>query len=184
MLYIEAIGYVVGINDPFNYSLPEKKSGLLWEIRMEKLEWDESFCINVNDMDKRMEVFFQLVNRLGELKEVKRKKEDDFDNIAEALADITEFMREHFNHEERLLVRHKYPELNYHKKEHKKFLKKVMAFRRLFPEEPEKISADAYGYVGGWIMDHIKNDDMRFAPYVRVQEFLNEQKTLGRRGRS
>ena len=151
---------------------------------MEIIEWEESLSIDVDDMDERMKVFFQFVNKLGELTIVKRKKEEDYEHIGEALADVSEFMRGHFNMEENLLLKYKYPELAYHQRRHKRFLKKVMAFRRLFADEPEKISLDAHSYIQQWIIDHIINDDKRFAPYVRVQKFLNEQKAQGRRGRS
>lgn len=150
---------------------------------MEKLEWDDTLNIDVFDMDDRMKQFFVYVNKLIEFKNIKRKKEEDYDSIGETLADISEYIRQHFNHEERLLTQYRYPEFAAHKKEHRRFVKKILAFRRLFSEDPDKIYNDCIDYIREWIVVHINEDDKRYAPFVRVQKYLNDHNISTRRGR-
>lgn len=151
---------------------------------MEVLAWDDSFKIQIPLIDERNQRFMEIAAKLEELNAVKRKKEEDFDNIGEALADIMEFARMHFNEEEKILVGKQYPELNQHKREHKKFIKKIMAFRRLFSEDPGKVADEALKYVKVWLPWHIKELDARYAPFIRVQNYLAECQAMGRRGRS
>lgn len=150
---------------------------------MEKLEWDDSLNINVFDIDQRMKTFFDFINKFSEFESIKRKKEEDYDAIGEALADVSEYIRQHFNHEEKLLTQYRYPEFSSHKKEHRRFVKKILAFRRLYSEDPDKIYTDSLKYIREWIVDHIKEDDMRYAPFIRVKKYLTDQSSSGRRGR-
>ncbi len=151
---------------------------------MEVLAWDDSFKIEIPLIDERNQHFMKIAAKLEELNAVKRKKEEDFDSIGEALADVMEFARMHFNEEEKILVSKQYPELNQHRQDHKRFIKKVMAFRRLFSEDPGKVSDDLVEYVKEWLPLHIKEQDSRYAPFIRVQNYLADCQALGRRGRS
>ena len=151
---------------------------------MEGLAWDDSCRIQIPLIDERNQRLVEIAMKLQELTAVKRKKEEDFENIGEVLADIMEFARMHFNEEERILVGKQYPELNQHKREHKRFIKKIMGFRRLFSEDPAKVSEDALAYVISWLPAHIKEEDARYAPFIRVQNYLAECQAMGRRGRS
>ena len=151
---------------------------------MEALVWDDSCVIQIPLIDERNQKFMELAVRLQELNAIKRKKEEDFDKIAEALADIMEFARLHFSEEEKILVSKQYPELNQHKREHKSFIKKVMGFRRILSEEPGKVADDALEFVQEWLPRHIKEEDARYAPFLRVQSYLAECQAMGRRGRS
>ncbi|WP_300668972.1 bacteriohemerythrin [Desulfoluna sp.] len=151
---------------------------------MEGLAWDDSCKIQISLMDERNQRLMEIAAKLVELNAVKRKKEEDFEAIGEVLADMMEFARMHFNEEEKLLVGKQYPELNQHRREHKKFIKKMMGFRRLFSEDPGKVTDDAVGYVKEWLPSHIKEEDARYAPFVRVQNYLAECQAMGRRGRS
>ena len=151
---------------------------------MEVLAWDDSFKIGIPLIDERNQRFMEIAAKLEELNAVKRKKEEDFDSIGESLADVMEFARMHFNEEEKILVGKQYPEVNQHRQDHKQFVKKMMTFRRLFSEEPVQVTDDVVAYVREWLPAHIKEQDSRYAPFIRVQNYLAECQALGRRGRS
>lgn len=151
---------------------------------MEVLAWDDSFKIEIPLIDERNQHFMKIVVRLEELNAIKRKREEDFDSIGEVLADIMEFAKMHFNEEERILVSEQYPEVNQHRQAHKRFIKKIMAFRRLFSEDPGKVADDVVEYARAWLPLHIKEQDSRYAPFIRVQNYLADYQAMGRRGRS
>lgn len=147
---------------------------------MTLLEWNDALNINIKDIDDRMRALFEMMNRYLAYDD-KKRKEEDYDEIGEVLADVSEAVRQHFNYEEKILTRYRYPELAGHKKEHRRFVKKILAFRRVFSEEPEKIYTDSVKYMQEWILKHIESSDMRYAPFVRVQKYLNESSAHGRR---
>lgn len=148
---------------------------------MDKLEWDDSLNINVLDLDEKMKNFFSVLNRFFEFQSIKRKKEEDYDAILEVFADLSEYVNQHFRYEEMLLSQYYYPEYKQHQKEHQRFVKRMLGYRRLFSDEPEKAYGDAVKYAGEWIMKHIKEDDIQYAPFIRVQKHLNDNKVPRKR---
>jgi hemerythrin len=149
---------------------------------MTKLEWNDALNINVSDFDDKMKMLFSQINRYLEY-DGKKIKEEDHEDIAEVLADVSEAVRIHFGNEEMLLTQYRYPEFSGHKKEHRRFLKKILAFRRVFSEDPDKIYKDSAKYLREWLVRHIQDEDMRYAPFIRVQKYLNEHQAMSRRGR-
>ena len=149
---------------------------------MSLLEWKDALNIEINEIDDRMKALFEMMNRYLAY-DSKKRKEEDYDEIGEVLADVSEAVRQHFNYEEKVLTQYRYPEIAGHKKEHRRFVKKILAFRRVYSEEPEKIYKDSVKYIQEWLVKHIEDSDMRYAPFVRVQKYLNESSAQNRRGR-
>ncbi len=148
---------------------------------MDKLMWDTSLNINVLDLDDKMQNFFGVLNRFYEFESIKRKKEEDFDAILEVFADLAEYINQHFKYEERVLTQYSYPEFKQHQKEHQRFIKRMLGYRRLFSDEPDKAYNEAVKYSRQWIVGHVKEDDSRYAPFVRVQKHLNDNKVPQKR---
>lgn len=140
---------------------------------MSLLEWNDALNIDITDIDERMKALFECINRYLEY-DSKKRKEEDYDEIGEVLADVSEAIRQHFSYEERVLTQYRYPEIAGHRKEHRRCMKKILAFRRVYSEEPEKIFNDSVKYLSEWLVKHIQDVDMRYAPFVRVQKYLNE----------
>lgn len=149
---------------------------------MSRLEWNDALNIDVSEIDEKMKALFEGINRYLDY-DSKRRREEDYDEIGEVLADLSEAIRQHFSNEERLLTQYRYPEFAGHKKEHRRFVKKMLAFRRVYSEEPEKIYKDSIKYIREWLVRHIQEDDMRYAPFIRVQKYLNDHNAQSRRGR-
>ena len=105
---------------------------------MDKLEWDDSLNIDVLDLDEKMQQFFSVLNRFFSFKSIKNKREEDFDDILEVFADLAEYVNSHFRYEEMILSQYSFPEFNKHQKEHKRFIKRMLGYRRLFSDDPER----------------------------------------------
>ncbi|MBU0992911.1 MAG: bacteriohemerythrin [Proteobacteria bacterium] len=138
---------------------------------MEKIKWDKSISVNIMDVDENLKKIIDLINKIIDLKQSKNCDENE---LMETFADLTEFVRNYFPHEENYLIKYKYPELKQHKKEHKKFVKKINAFRRWFAEDPANLSDDVVRYLREWVLFHIQEFDMTFGPFIRVQLYLDE----------
>lgn len=141
---------------------------------MEKIKWDPSIGVNILDVDENLKKIIDLINTIIDHK--KSKKCDD-DQLMETFADLTDFVRTYFPYEENYLIRYKYPELKQHMKEHKKFVKKINAFRRWFAEDPANLSEDVVIYLTEWILSHIRDWDIKFGPFIRIQLYLEQYGT-------
>lgn len=140
---------------------------------MEKIKWGDQYSVNLLDVDENLKKIADIVNKIVELKSSQRSDDEE---LLETFADLTEFVRVYFPHEESYLIKYKFPELTQHKKEHKKFVKKLNAFRRWFVEDPNNLSEDVVDYLTGWLKLHILEYDMKFGPFIRVQMYLNDCK--------
>jgi hemerythrin-like metal-binding protein len=138
---------------------------------MEKIKWDPSFGVNILDVDENLKKIIELINKIIDQK---KSKKCDEEQLMETFADLTDFVRNYFPCEENYLTRYRYPEARQHMKEHKKFVKKINAFRRWFAEDPANLSEDVIKYLIEWITTHIREFDMKFGPFIRIQLYLEE----------
>ena len=141
---------------------------------MEKIKWGDHYCVKLLDVDENLKKIVDLINKLVDLKST---RQPDDEELFETFADLTEFVRVYFPHEETYLIKYKFPDLKQHKKEHKKFVKKINAFRRWFAEDPNNLSEDIVEFLAEWTKFHIIEYDMKFGPFIRVQMYLNDYKT-------
>jgi hemerythrin len=94
---------------------------------------------------------------------------------------MMDFTKGYFAREEQFMAKYKYPEYEDQKRAHTEFLKTNLSFRRMIADEPENFNEDMLLYMKEWAIAHIQDHDIRFAPYLRLQLYLDEHMTTGRR---
>ncbi|MCL2128247.1 MAG: hemerythrin family protein [Treponema sp.] len=110
----------------------------------------------------------QLIMALNNVTEASQTGKGE-DEIFKALDFLSNYAVMHFNTEERLQVQYDYPDFAAHKSCHEAF--RVMAgelTRKLVEEGPtgEHVGA-VTKTIGEWMMNHIRDEDIRMAAYVR-----------------
>lgn len=128
---------------------------------MQKIHWDESMSVGVAELDSQHQRLADLVNRLVDLP----PGPNNAKFMEQAIAKLTVYAFTHFGHEEKLLARVGYPELEAHRSEHEDFGQTLMRF-----------SHDAaagvldrprlFNYLSDWWTHHILDADMRYKPFV------------------
>ena len=144
---------------------------------METMQWDKTYSVGIAEIDRLQQNYVMLLNKLIEL----RNEGAEIKDISDALADIVEFVRHYCNTEEKMLLRHHYPELGLHKLEHKLLLKNSMKFRRWFADDPDSLSDDVVNFFKEWGDAHFTVSDFRYGAFVRLQEFLGRYSQIDRR---
>lgn len=125
--------------------------------------WDPAMETGDAQVDEEHRAMYDLVN------EMHRRVEtgDDAEFVAEALARVLEYARIHFDHEEALMARIGYPDLEAHRELHREFAAEA---ERLAMEELAGVNFSAHGWVGfmaDWLEKHIETEDRRIGEYVR-----------------
>ena len=143
---------------------------------MERINWNDQYCLKVFDLDDNHMKVVDLINNIVDLKSTNKP---DNNELIEIFNNFSEFVKSYFLHEESYLIKYKYPELNEHRKEHKKFLNKINVFRREFSEDPNNFSENVVDYLTSWTKFHILEYDMKFAPFIRINMFLNDNNKSG-----
>ena len=86
--------------------------------------WKDVYSVNEKFIDEEHKELFDIASLA--FKEV--KKEEKSQKIKEVLKDLYEYMKKHFNHEEKFMEKIKYPNIDGHKEIHKSIIKRLNEF--------------------------------------------------------
>lgn len=126
------------------------------------LEWTNKFVLNVKEIDEQHEFLFNLLNRLYD-SVVEGAEQGTLDVILTELIDYTVY---HFNTEEDLFNKHKYPDLDNHKKEHNDLTNQVVNLQSKFKEGSATISFEVLDFLKDWLVVHTMDSDQKFTSYI------------------
>jgi len=119
------------------------------------LEWDNSFSVKVGEIDNQHHELVNTLNNLNEaMKTVKSK-----DNMGDILDNMVDYAAVHFSLEEKYFDQFNYLKSFAHKKEHAKFVKKMLEFKDGFDNGHMMLSLDIMSFLKEWLVSHIKGID-------------------------
>ena len=72
----------------------------------------------------------------------------------------------HFDHEERLMLEHEYPEIKEHKEEHARLLYQARELRKEFLNGDVTVSAFLASFLRDWVKAHIIEVDRRLGRFL------------------
>ncbi|MBF0100372.1 MAG: hemerythrin family protein [Desulfobacterales bacterium] len=141
---------------------------------MTKIEWCVDYCLKIAEIDK---LHIELVNMLNQLIE-ERQTISEESNIPELLSNLIDHVRYLFRNEESYLIQYRFPDFKEHRKQHGEFLKKTIACRRLFSDQNISYLDSFIDDCKSWIASHILKCDMEYAPFIRIQLYLDQYEKL------
>jgi len=125
------------------------------------LTWDDSLSVNIDAIDDQHKVLVDMINGLHEAMRTGKGVK-----VLEKLVDgLKNYTVDHFATEERLMVQHKYPGYLAHKKEHEKFVAKVLEFENAFIHGTASLTMDVMRFLKDWLVGHIKGVDKKYGPF-------------------
>ena len=138
-------------------------------------EWDDSFSVNVVEIDQHHQHLFGLINQLHEaiersnrlatLESVLREQE----TVAAVIKQLIDYASYHFTTEEDYMCRWAYPEHSQHRDEHRKFIDNVQAFRQAFDTKKTRLSPDIAEFAKSWWRSHILVTDKKCGAFLKEQ---------------
>lgn len=137
---------------------------------MEKIEWTEDLSVDLREIDDLQKKMFALFNALIDLKESDAEAKE----CANMMSEINEYAKYYFSQEEEILRENKYPELELHSGEHKHFTKHTISMRRIVSEDKENLTYESIRELQDWLVDHIKEHDLLYVPFLRINRFIEE----------
>lgn len=131
---------------------------------MPLITWDESFSVNVRELDEEHKRFAAMLNDLNQAMKDGHEK----DALESTLVDLIGYAATHFRAEERYFDLFGYPDTENHKKEHADFLKSTAAFIDKFEKGETALTDEVMYFLGKWLVGHILGVDKHYS------EFFNE----------
>jgi hemerythrin len=140
---------------------------------MEIIWLKEKHSINIPLIDKQHQEIFLITNLLCDVdgsKEIAERKK----NILSYIKRLYAYCNYHFNTEEDIFMKYKYPEAAEHKKIHNDFTLKVKEKLAEVKEHLNPEIKDTIDFLVDWIITHIMGEDKKYADYFKEKNITIE----------
>jgi hemerythrin len=135
-----------------------------------KIKWSDTYCVRLPEIDEQQKQIVERINRVVDAINASNDQKD----IYEMISDLTDFVRHRFSIEEKGMIDCHYPDLLLHRKDHREFIRKIIAFRKMFADETQNIKDDFIRNMEEWISSHSENWDGKYAPFSRLSRYIFE----------
>lgn len=129
---------------------------------MSLIEWDNSYSVNIRDIDRQHMKLVQLINELHDAMGAGRANAV----LTPLIRELVSYTKTHFATEEGYFERYGYADASAHKLEHAAFIKKISEFRDDFEHGRLGLSIEIMKFLKDWLLKHIKGTDMKYAPFL------------------
>ncbi len=129
---------------------------------MPVVTWDEKYSVKIPEIDAQHRRLFDLINAFYEAI-MDKQAEEGMKRILHGLIQYTEF---HFQFEERLMERCRYPGLDAQRAAHKAFVQKVNGFKTRNAEGKLLLTVEVTNFLKTWLVEHILASDMKYVPFL------------------
>jgi len=127
------------------------------------VQWSEEYSVGVGNLDRHHQKLFDMLNRLHNAMTQGKGKEV----VIGIIKEMVDYARYHFEEEEKLMERIKYPGLNEQRNVHKKFMIKVEEYRKLADMGLEAfLSSGISTFLSDWLKNHIGVMDKKYKKYM------------------
>ena len=130
---------------------------------MKKLEWSEHFSVGVKLFDDQHKELLSSVNKIiSERDEMVSRI-----TLADHFREFNNLIHTHFNSEEELLDKLKYPDLRHHISEHREYFEKFSDMLMNAIWEKEKTVDELIHFILEWWPSHVLNEDMKYKSFFK-----------------
>lgn len=128
------------------------------------IEWSKVPKVDVDTIDSEHAQLVQLLNDLFDAMKAGRGR----DHVAQTLDGLSKYTRTHFQHEERLMRIHRYPEAEAHEDQHAELLAAIDGFRSKLKDDGASftISLDLMDFLKSWLVEHIETSDAKLGAHL------------------
>ena len=130
---------------------------------MPLLDWNEQLTLGHDEIDSLHQMLVDMINDLHDQLQGGRERQ----GLTDAVQGLKAYADYHFAEEERLMLRHGFPELEPHRLAHLEFQEQVEAFTAAILREQYKETAlKVLAFLTGWLSRHIQRDDRVFVEFA------------------
>lgn len=126
------------------------------------VEWKDDYSVGIDSIDQQHKKLLNLINQLQTAVDYSTGEEFERD----ALDELVDYTRTHFNYEEGLMRDNNYPDFEPHKVQHEKMFKKVGEVLAEYEQDQDTAMANAAEYLKDWLINHINGTDKEYSSYL------------------
>ncbi|ELE3205471.1 bacteriohemerythrin [Campylobacter coli] len=125
-------------------------------------KWDDNYSVHNAKIDEQHKKLFELAGKVEFMLDRPVYKDD----IKALLADFFNYMKDHFNDEEKYMKLIGYPGLEEHKKIHKEIIQSMIDLIKNI-KSTNDLKEKLYTVSKKWLLEHILYEDMKVEQYRR-----------------
>ena len=129
---------------------------------MKEIVWSQLLSVEVDEIDedhrKLLDIFNVLIHSL--------KNEESPDYLLAVLDELINCTVWHFSHEERLMLKYGYEDIEEHKLAHKELIVSATELKQKILQANKTILDEDVIFLEHWLTEHILTDDMRLGVFL------------------
>lgn len=129
---------------------------------MKDLVWGEILSVGVDEIDEDHRKLIHIFNILNHAVVDGESKE----YLAATLEELINCTVWHFSHEERLMLKHRYPEAEAHKAEHRELIQSAQELQQELLRADKSVAEQQIMFLERWLTEHILTADGRLGTYL------------------
>ena len=126
------------------------------------IEWKDEYNVGIESIDSQHRKLVNLINQLQTA--VDYSTGEEFER--EALDELVDYTKTHFEYEEGLMAQYDYPELEPHKALHRKMIAKVEEVLAEYEQDQDRAMNNALSFLQGWLINHINGTDKQYSDFL------------------
>ena len=130
---------------------------------MAYIEWDDTLETGVDSIDEQHRYLFSLMNDVYESAHSDDPAADLVEDVMYRLAD---YVTQHFEDEQILMAEAGFPNLGIHRGMHERLTAETMQMMARFINGEDVSPVALVDFLGGWLRNHILEEDRRIAAFV------------------
>ena len=129
---------------------------------MKDIVWGDILSVEVDEIDEDHRKLVNIFNILNHA--VSERESPEY--LAAVLEELINCTVWHFSHEERLMLKHGYREMEAHKVEHQALIRSARKLQQELLQVNKPVAEEEIVFLERWLTEHILTFDMRLGTYL------------------
>ena len=130
---------------------------------MAEIKWSDSLSLGVDEIDDQHMHLVDMANNLLLVIKLKKPQKE----IRKLITELREYTVIHFADEEAYMEKISFPELEEHRREHKKLTEQVKDYQKTLYHQGEIDPHKVLEFLKTWLINHILTMDMEIAKFLK-----------------
>jgi len=132
---------------------------------MPRIEWDDSFSINMPEIDGQHKKLLDIINELHDSLLTNGNRESS-SVTKNALQSLKDYAWNHFRFEEEYMRKIKYPDLENHAELHLNFYMQILEYIKEEKKGKPALTSEIMQSAMSWLRTHLLSEDQKFAGFA------------------
>lgn len=134
-----------------------------WLTSKRFVEWKDELSVGIGSIDDDHKKLLSLINNLQTA--VYYPTGEAFER--QALKELVDYTKYHFEREEKLMRDNDYPEFEEHKRQHEAMIARVTGCMTAYEKDREGTIDDLTRFLKTWLVKHIAGTDQKYSAFLR-----------------